>query len=377
MTYCIINHSEIKRKEIIEKYPIGRYGTQEQFSLDGENLFSGVLLTTTKSNGGQYYYEKKLYIKGEVEMEILKEGNSDLIESIAFFTSWISNGYELDYYNKSLAHIQIFDMNILIESNDMNINNSSLLYNDWDEYRESYDAFCYSGDRDVLPYYNLQNKIKEKTIREDSFDKKTIRYIAGVDIGYDELDLKMVGSIVVYDLKNKKILQKEVVSQDILFNYCNDLFSYREIPLLKKAFDKLNIQPDLLLCKGHGIAHPRYVGLATHLGVELNIPSIGCSRDRVLGIYKSINQECGSSQDLIWKGEVIGKSLRIKSKKQPIFISIGHKISLETAHFWCKQLYRENIKEEVRLPYPLVEAEKLVDENLEDRTHIEFIKTEN
>lgn len=370
---CIIDYKEIGNKCAFGMYPVKGIDTNEQFSLDGKKLFSGSILLASKSYDN-YLNHRRFYVNGEVEMELIKWNNNDCISSIAFYSQWNSNSYELVYRNKDLASVQIFDMEATIEFNERNIDNDKGMYNEWQGFKYSDDSLCYIGDRNVFPYYKLQNDIRKKTIREDTFDKENVRYIAGIDVGYDELNLKMVVAVVVYDILEEKIIDKKVEEQDVLFNYCNDLFSYREVPILKKVLGKLSIKPDLLLCKGHGIAHPRQVGLATHLGVELDIPAIGCAKDRVLGKYEFLDKKKGAIQDLIWKGNIVGKVYRIVENEKPIFISIGHKVNLKTACEWCMELQNRNI--ENILPYPLREAEQLVNGNLEERTHIEFIKTE-
>ena len=373
---CIVSYSEVTRKELLNFYPTEGLDGSEGFSLDGEELFSGTLILASKVNEELMYY-RRFYIKGEAEMELIRWSNRDVISSIAFYSCWNSNGYELVYRNKQTINMQMFDMEAVIEFNKRNIFNDNSMYSEWEGFRYSDNSLCYSGDRNVLPYYKLQNEIAESTIKIDSFNSEKIRYIGGVDVGYDELELKIIGAIVVYDLEDKVTVDEKIVEGDMLFNYCNDLFSYREVPILMKEINNLKIKPDLLICSGPGIAHPRHAGLANHLGVKLNIPSIGCSKNRILGDYENLGTELYNQENLICNGEVIGKALRIVINEKPIFVSIGHKISLETAVKWCLKLHKENKNSNIRLPTPLNKTEALVNDNLNKRTYIEFILTED
>ncbi|MDC1162106.1 endonuclease V [Tenacibaculum sp.] len=367
-----ITYKSVKRTEVVNLYPTG--GSDESPLLIDGNLFSGIEIKRKEKNG-IIRIEKKIYIKGNVELDISTcEDGRILCFNVC--TGYINNGLELRYDGTVYAKCQVFDMGESIEFGELNIYNNEMMKNEWGgRGLWPLDAEIYTGDRNILPYYNLQNEIRERTIKEDTFNKTNIRFIAGIDVGYDELDLKMVIAIVIYDSKEKIIIESQIESQDILFNYCNDLFSYREVPLLKEAFDKLKTKPDLLICKSHGIAHPRYVGLATHLGVELNIPSIGCARDRILGTYNDLALDSNQFQNLIWRGDIVGRAYRILSEQKPIFISIGHKVGLDTACNWVYELQKINIEKNILLPYPLIEAERLVNSNLEERTHIEFIQT--
>ncbi|GFD75208.1 hypothetical protein KUL113_46280 [Tenacibaculum sp. KUL113] len=364
-----------KRKDVVDRYPVEGNETDEQLTVEGE-LFSGVLIERVKTEYGFYRLKKYYYIKGETELIISKREDEKYISYLTFNTGWLENGYSIGYgREKPELDYSVYEMGALIHNGDRNIYNDKMMFEEWQDFKDPDTAPCYSGDRNIIPYYNLQSEIQKRTIKKDCLKESEIRYIAAVDVGYDELDLKMVGSVVLYDLEKCRVVEEQIVSQDILFNYCNDLFSYREVPMLLKAFAKITISPDLILCKGHGIAHPRHVGLATHLGVELDLPSIGCARDRVLGIYENLDNEAGSSKEIVWRGKIVGNAFRVKTNEKPIFISIGHKVSLETACKWSYKLLQIENNEDL-LPYPLLLAENLVSKSLENRTHIVFIETE-
>ncbi len=222
----------------------------------------------------------------------------------------------------------------------------------------------YEGDKDFLPYYNLQNEMREKVIKEDRLPS-AIKYIAGVDVAYHEVSQKMVGGIVVLDAETLEVVETALHEMEISFPYIPGLFSFREIPPLLEAYKKLNIKPDLIVCDAHGIAHPMGVGMATHLGIELDIPTIGCAKKRLVGYYdkEALGTQRGDSQSLIWDSQEVGKALRTQDNIKPMFVSIGHKISLETACEWVLKLCPN-----YRLPETTRAVDHLVNQVLKERT---------
>ncbi len=197
----------------------------------------------------------------------------------------------------------------------------------------------FTEEQEFEQYYNLQNSLREKVIKEDQL-AVPIKYIAGVDVAYNDASDKMIGAIVILDSITFKVIEEVSHEMEITFPYVPGLFSFREIPPLIEAFKKLTIKPDLIVCDAQGIAHPKGVGMATHLGIELNIPTIGCAKKRLVGSYdkSSLGLKRGATQDLIYDDILVGKTLRTQDNINPMFISIGHKISLETAIDWVLQL---------------------------------------
>ncbi len=190
----------------------------------------------------------------------------------------------------------------------------------------------YTEHSDFLPYYIQQNEMKDKVIKEDILPDE-LRYIGGVDVAYYEKEKRMIGAIVVLDFQTLELVEEAFHEMDITFPYVPGLFSFREIPAIIEAFKKLNIRPDLIICDGHGIAHPKNVGMATHLGIDLDVPTIGCGKTRLIGDWNKDNlgNERGSIESLNLEKEQIGAVLRTQDNTKPVFVSIGHKISLETA----------------------------------------------
>jgi deoxyribonuclease V len=178
------------------------------------------------------------------------------------------------------------------------------------------------------------------------------RLIAGVDISVDRWAKTGTGAVVVLSYPSLELVETKVVTDRIEFPYIPGLLSFRESPLIIKACEGLTVTPDLVLVDGQGYAHPRRMGIASHLGLLLNVPTIGCAKSRLIGSHQEPGAAAGSFTDLLDNGEVIGAALRTKSGVSPLFISIGHKISLPSAVEWvmaCCRGYR--IPEPTRLAH--------------------------
>jgi deoxyribonuclease V len=214
----------------------------------------------------------------------------------------------------------------------------------------------FNEEQEFEQYYNLQNSLREKVIKEDQLPE-TIHYIAGVDVAYSDNSDKMIGAIVVLDAQTQEIVEEAFHEMEITFPYIPGLFSFREIPPLIEAFKKLTIKPDIIVCDAQGIAHPKGLGMATHLGIELNIPTIGCAKKRLVGSYdkSALGLKRGAIQDLIYNDILVGKTLRTQDNTNPVFVSIGHKIALETAIDWVLKLTPN-----YRLPETTRQADHLV-----------------
>lgn len=173
------------------------------------------------------------------------------------------------------------------------------------------------------------------------------RYIAGVDISVDRKRGRGRGAVVVLSYPELEIAEVQTVEDSIDFPYVPGLLSFREAPITLAACEKLEITPDLILVDGQGIAHPRRLGLASHLGLFLDTPTIGCAKSRLCGNHDTLADEPGSYAELTDNGEVIGAALRTKAGVKPIYVSIGHKVDLEAAIYWTMQCCRG-----YRLPEP-------------------------
>jgi deoxyribonuclease V len=157
------------------------------------------------------------------------------------------------------------------------------------------------------------------------------RFVAGVDISVDRWTKSGTGAVVVLGYPSLEIVEIKVMTDRINFPYVPGLLSFREMPLLLKAFERIERVPDLILVDGQGIAHPRRMGLASHLGLWLGVPTIGCAKSRLCGEHKIPPLEASHSTELVDNGEVIGAVLRTRESVKPLYISIGHMIDLPSA----------------------------------------------
>jgi deoxyribonuclease V len=174
-------------------------------------------------------------------------------------------------------------------------------------------------------------------------DVKTPRFIAGADISVNRFSRMGTGAVVVLSYPGLELVETQVVTDRIDFPYVPGLLSFREAPLILAAFEKIEAVPDLVFVDGQGIAHPRRMGIASHLGLILGIPTIGCAKSRLCGEHEMPGIEAGNYEELTDNGEVIGAVLRTKTGVNPLYISTGHLIDLPSAVKWvtaCCRGYR-------------------------------------
>jgi deoxyribonuclease V len=185
-----------------------------------------------------------------------------------------------------------------------------------------------------------------------------ITRIAGVDVGFHE----GVGraAVVVLDYPSLTVTEHAVVETKVEFPYIPGLLSFRELPALLAAIEKLTCLPDVFVVDGHGYAHPRRFGIAAHLGVILDLPSLGCAKSVLVGRYGQLGNEAGDKTELCLEQEVIGMAVRTRQGCKPVFVSIGHRVDLESAIrliLACTRAYR--------LPEPTRLAHRLASDKLE------------
>jgi deoxyribonuclease V len=158
-----------------------------------------------------------------------------------------------------------------------------------------------------------------------------LRHVAGVDISVNRWAKTGTGAVVVLSYPELELVEAEVVTDRLEFPYVPGLLTFREAPLILAACAKLRTRPDIVIVDGQGIAHPRRIGLASHLGLLLGIPTIGCAKSRLIGEYREPDAAAGSFTELLDNGEVIGAVLRTRTGVKPVFVSVGHKLSLPEA----------------------------------------------
>jgi deoxyribonuclease V len=173
------------------------------------------------------------------------------------------------------------------------------------------------------------------------------RLVGGVDISAPRFQGMVRGAVVVLSYPELEVVEVGVVEQRVDFPYIPGLLSFRESPVILAAYEKLRLKPDLILVDGQGIAHPRRFGLASHLGLLLGIPTIGCAKSLLCGNPGVVGIEAGSLSEIRDNGEVIGVALRTKASVRPVYVSIGHKVDLAAAVSWVSNCCRG-----YRLPEP-------------------------
>jgi len=187
----------------------------------------------------------------------------------------------------------------------------------------------------------IQQDLRNQVVRQNALGE--VRLVAGVDVGGDRAAGIAHAAVVVLSYPELEILETAQASLPLQFPYVPGLLSFREVPVILGALRKLAQLPDLILCDGQGLAHPRRFGLACHLGVWCDLPCIGVAKSRLLGEYQPLGEQRGEWQPLLDAGEVIGAVLRTRAHAKPLFISTGHRVDLSTAISYvlrCAPKYR-------------------------------------
>jgi deoxyribonuclease V len=175
----------------------------------------------------------------------------------------------------------------------------------------------------------LQQELRTRLILNDQLG--IVRRVAGVDVGFEGGGTLTRAAVAVLRYPELEVLETAIARRPTEFPYIPGLLSFRELPAVLDALEQLREPPDLLLCDGQGIAHPRRLGIASHLGLLVDIPSIGVAKTRLCGMHDPPPDRRGSWVPLRVKNEIIGAVLRTRSGVKPLYISPGHRISLETA----------------------------------------------
>lgn len=170
-----------------------------------------------------------------------------------------------------------------------------------------------------------------------------VRWVAGVDVSISRSQGAGRAAVVVLSYPELALAEVKTVEGEITFPYVPGLLSFREAPLALAAFEGLEIVPDLVIVDGQGLAHPRRLGLASHLGLFLDLPTIGCAKSRLCGEHDPVDSQAGS-QAILWVGQdAIGAVVRTRTDVKPVYVSVGHKVDLASAVAWvlaCCRGYR-------------------------------------
>ncbi|MGE5708203.1 MAG: deoxyribonuclease V [Bacteroidota bacterium] len=210
---------------------------------------------------------------------------------------------------------------------------------------------------DISPYeaQQIQKELRTQVVLKDELG--SLETIGGVVIAHSRFSDILTIAVSVLSFPDLRPLHHQVVEYQTKFPFIPDLLSFREVPGILEALEALPKLPDLLIVDGPGIAHPKGLGLAAHLGVIANIPTIGCSRTSLAGSFVEPEINAGSSSALVYQGEIIGTVYRSKNRVAPLFVSVGHRMSRETATDLIKQLCQG-----YRLPEPTRIASNLLAE---------------
>jgi deoxyribonuclease V len=180
------------------------------------------------------------------------------------------------------------------------------------------------------------------------------RLIAGADAITDRADRLIFGAVAVFTYPDLKLVEEVGVEGECPFPYRTGLLSFREVPILTEAFRRLKSRPDAVLVDGQGLAHPRGLGLASHLGLVLEVPTVGVAKSRLVGEGPEPEMAAGSFSPLIYQGKMVGLILRTRKGVKPLYLSPGHLITLEESReitLGCVTKYR--------VPQPLRQADQL------------------
>lgn len=189
-------------------------------------------------------------------------------------------------------------------------------------------------DWEMTPLQARQTQLELAAMVSTQNEVCDVCLIAGVDISAPDSEGFARAAVVVLSYPELKTAEAKVIEQRVTFPYIPGLLSFREAPLILAACEELDSEPDLILIDGQGIAHPRRLGLASHLGLLWDKPTIGCAKSRLCGEHQLVPQEPGSYAELVDKGEVVGAVLRTRRGVNPIYVSIGHKLDLQAAIAW-------------------------------------------
>jgi len=156
-----------------------------------------------------------------------------------------------------------------------------------------------------------------------------VRTIAGADVSYEKRGARVYAAVLVFSFPDLVLTDKATAADTVKFPYVPGLLTFREAPVLTKAFRKIHRKPDVIIFDGQGIAHPRRMGLASHMGLILNCSSIGCAKTRLVGIHPPLPESKGSTVLLTDQGRVVGGVVRTRDSVKPVFVSPGHAITIE------------------------------------------------
>ncbi|MDE3179541.1 MAG: deoxyribonuclease V [Acidobacteriota bacterium] len=198
-----------------------------------------------------------------------------------------------------------------------------------------------------------QETMRDSVVEEDRFGE--VRTVAGADLAFNPETEIAFAAVIVYRFPSLEEIERKMARCRLRFPYIPGLLSFRESPVLLAAFAKLETSPDLIMIDGHGRAHPRLFGIACHIGILFDKPVIGCGKSLLVGEHDELGLQAGSTAPLIFKGERVGMALRTRDGVKPIYVTVGNRVSLETAVRFVTQC-----TDGTRIPKPTREADHYV-----------------
>ena len=205
---------------------------------------------------------------------------------------------------------------------------------------------------DTAAARRAQIALAERVVQEDAFGE--VRLLGGVDVSNNRFDpeQRIFAAVVALSFPELRVVETAGAVARASMPYIPGLLGFREIPALLAAWKKLGAKPDLVLVDGHGVAHPRRLGIAAHFGVVLDLPVVGVAKSILVGKPDPpLPEEAGTETPLLWRGERIGTALRTRRRANPLFVSTGHRVSLESAVSWVRRTTSG-----YRLPEPIRQA---------------------
>ena len=201
-----------------------------------------------------------------------------------------------------------------------------------------------------------QVECAKKVVQKDDFE--SVETIGGMDLTFEDIrknPTKAWASLVVVDIKTLKPIYDLVVEDEVDFPYVPTFLAYRELPLLLKLYQRAKVKPDVFFIDGQGIAHPRGCGIASHFGVETGEVSVGVAKKKLFGYYKEPPMERGSHSYMTHKDKVVGAAVRTRDNTKCVFVSVGNRISLDTAIDLVLRTSKYRIPEPTRLAHNLLQ----------------------
>ena len=175
----------------------------------------------------------------------------------------------------------------------------------------------------------LQKELAPEVVAGPALDLSGVGHVAGADVSTQ--GDRAYATVVVLDFPGLSPVEVQGFETELSFPYVPGLLSFREIPAVAGALEKVRTPVDAVIFDAQGLAHPRRMGLASHLGLFLEVPSVGCAKTRLVGTHEEPATEKGSATDLVHRGEVVGKALRTRSGVSPVFVSVGNGIDLQSS----------------------------------------------